>query len=144
MRCNSIKIISNRVAGTISYYMKNEMDEWIHVDRSSPLSRKEYTETSIYESAEKIIEVIDNTYNMGNRGVNLEMECSDDEFIYLSSLIEKNIVVLTFQVLKKRPQGNQSRPIRMQISENPVGMIKNRNISRSRKMNSYMAIKVLI
>ncbi len=89
MRCNSIKIISNHVARTVSYYIKNEADEWIHVDSASPLSRKEYTETSIYESAEKIIEVIDNIYNTGNRGVCIEMECTDDEFIYLSSLIEK-------------------------------------------------------
>lgn len=89
MQCNSIKIISNQVARTISYYIKNEADEWIHVDRSSPLSRKEYTETCIYESAEKIIEVIDDVYNMGNRGVYLEVESTDDEFIYLSSLIEK-------------------------------------------------------
>ena len=89
MRCNSIKIISNQVARTISYYMKNEADEWIHVDSASPLSRKEYTETSIYESAEKIIEVIDDIYNIGNRGVHLEIECTDDEFTYWSSLIEK-------------------------------------------------------
>lgn len=90
MQRNSIKIISNKRARTISYYIKNEADEWIHVDSSSPLSRKEYTETSIHESAEKIIEVIDDIYNTGNRGLNLEIECANDEFIYLSSKIEKN------------------------------------------------------
>nr|WP_304956071.1 hypothetical protein [uncultured Acetatifactor sp.] len=89
MRCNSIKMICNHGARTISYYIKNETDEWIHVDSSSPLSRKEYTQTSIYESAEKIIETIDEIYNTGNRGVDLEMECTNDEFMYLSSLIEK-------------------------------------------------------
>lgn len=89
MRCNSIKMICNQEARSISYYIKNETEEWIHVDSSSPLSRKEYTETSIYESAKKIIEAIDEIYNTGNRGVDLEVECTDDEFIYLSSLIEK-------------------------------------------------------
>lgn len=89
MRRNSIRIISNHAARTVSFYIKNEADEWVHVDSSSPLSRKEYTETSIYENAEKIIEIIDDIYNTGNRGVDLEMECTDDEFIYLSSLIEK-------------------------------------------------------
>ena len=89
MQRNSIRIISNHVARTVSFYIKNEADEWAHVDSSSPLSRKEYTETSIYENAEKIIEIIDEIYNTGNRGVDLEMECTDDEFIYLSSLIEK-------------------------------------------------------
>lgn len=89
MRRNSLKIISNHVARTVSYYIKNEADEWVSVDRSSPLSRKECTETSIYESAEKIIEIIDNIYNTGNRGVDLEMECTDNEFIHLSSLIKK-------------------------------------------------------
>lgn len=89
MRRNGMKIISNHVARTVSFYIKNEAGKWVHVDSSSPLSRKEYTETSIYESAEKIIEIIDDIYNTGNRGVDLEIECTDDEFIYLSSLIEK-------------------------------------------------------
>lgn len=90
MQRNSIKIISNQEAKTISYYIKNEFDEWIHVDNSSPLSRREYTETSMYESAEKVIEKIDEIYNTGNRGVDLEISCTNDEFIYLSSLIKEN------------------------------------------------------
>lgn len=89
MKHNNIKIISNLELKTISYYIKNEADEWIHIDRSSPLSRKEYTKASIYERAESILEVINDVYNTGNRGVDLELECSNDEFIYLSSLIKK-------------------------------------------------------
>lgn len=89
MQRNSIKIVSNQEAKTISYYIKNEAGEWIHVDNSSPLSRKEYTETSIYESAEKVIEIIDEIYNTGNRGVDLEISCTNDEFIYLSSLVKE-------------------------------------------------------
>lgn len=145
MQRNKIKIISNHVARSVSYYIKNEADEWIHVDRSSPLSRKEYTETSVYESAEKIIEVIDDIYNPGNRGVDLELECTNDEFIYLSSLIEKkygDANITSTQKEEARQLGPADSTKKMETSSN-VDKKENANIiCRQNKMQVAFAGKI--
>jgi len=69
--------------------MENENAEWIHAPNTSPLSRKEYTNASLYDNAEKIISVIADEYNTGNRGVDLELECSADEYLFMCSVLSK-------------------------------------------------------
>lgn len=109
MKRNSIRIISNQETRTVFYHIKNEADQWVHVDRSSPLSRKEYTETSFRESAEKIMKTIDDIYDTGNRGVDLEIKCTNDEFTYLSELIVKNYDNINILDTLKEPT-RQSEP----------------------------------
>lgn len=97
MKRNSVKIISNKALNTISYFMKNENGEWVHVDSASPLSKKEYTRASLKEIAEKIIDIIDDTYNVGNRGVDIEVECSDDEYKCLKNILQMKEMGISIQ-----------------------------------------------
>lgn len=77
--------------------MKNENGEWVPVDSASPLSKKEFTRASLKEISEKIIDIIDDTYNVGNRGVDIEAECSDDEYKYLQKIIQMKESAINIQ-----------------------------------------------
>ena len=100
MRRNSIKIIGNEAVNTISYYIKNENGEWVHVDSASPLAKREFTKATIKEIAEKIIETIDDVYNVGNRGVDIEVECSDEEFTYLRKALQGKELSIKIQEIE--------------------------------------------
>ena len=86
MKRNKVRIISNKATNTISYYFQNENMEWVLVDNSSPLSRKEYTEISFAENAKKILRVIEECYNIGDRGVDIVFEGAKDEYSVLCSM----------------------------------------------------------
>ena len=49
MKQNKIRIVCNPIANHISYYYKNELNEWMPFSDSSPLSRCFYTNTTINE-----------------------------------------------------------------------------------------------
>lgn len=90
MERNKIKIVSNKSLKMVSYYIQNEDLEWIPVDKSSPLSRKEYIEISLKDNAEKVIRTIDEIYNVGDRGVDIQFEGSDDEYTNICSVTSRN------------------------------------------------------
>lgn len=101
MKQNKIKIISNQAIGTLAYFVMNENEEWVHVDRASPLSKNEFTHASLFDKAEQIIEIIDDVYNVRDRGVEIELEGSDQEKHYINSVLKAKNVDLAIQVQKK-------------------------------------------
>lgn len=115
MKRNSVKIISNKALNTISYFMKNENGEWVHVDSASPLSKKEFTRASLNEIAESIIDIIDDVYNVVNRGVDIEVECSDDEYKCLQKIL-------------------QMKEISISIQEKRMSLIRSQQINYQKKM----------
>lgn len=91
MERNKIKIVSNKSLKMISYYIQNEDLEWVPVDKSSPLSRKEYTEVSLKDNAEIIIRKIDEIYNVGDRGIDIQLEGgSDDDCMHICSVVNNH------------------------------------------------------
>lgn len=88
MRHNKIKIISNQNMGLLAYRFMNENEEWVHIDSASQLSRNEYKYASLSNKSEEIIEIIDDVYNVGNRGVDIVLECSTEEYRYFNSILQ--------------------------------------------------------
>jgi nucleoside-triphosphatase THEP1 len=90
MKRNQIKIVSNSNIRGFSYFFQNEKGEWNPVTDSSPLSRDNYTTLPIRENADKILQVINDTYNPGNRGVDIYFEGSDKDFESLCIVASEN------------------------------------------------------
>ena len=86
---NRIKIVSNYSIPSISYFLQNENREWVRVSNSSKLSRREYTENSIIEKIFDILEVIEEIYNPGDRGVELSFEGTEEEYTVICDTIKK-------------------------------------------------------
>lgn len=86
MEQNRVKIENIRAGGTISYYFQNEKGEWMRVPNSSVLSRKEYRETTISESAEKILQAISDIYGYGGREIEILFEGSKQDLALLRSV----------------------------------------------------------
>lgn len=88
MAHNKIKIVSNN--STVFYYIQNEEMQWVRVSNSSELSRREYTHVCIKEKVFDILQIINDSYNPGNRGVDLYFEgCADEFYIICNALAEK-------------------------------------------------------
>ena len=76
---NKLKMVSNQSTQKNSFFFLNENGEWVTVDSASPLSRREYTEADIQEKIFQILQIIDEVYNTGNRGVDLIFEGAGEE-----------------------------------------------------------------
>ena len=63
---NKMRIVCNPIAKHISYYLKNEHDEWLILTGSSILSRNSYTCTTMKEKASEIAFRLDEIYNRNN------------------------------------------------------------------------------
>lgn len=79
MKRNCLKIVSNPANGTLAFYKKSK-DRWLLVPSTSDLSRKEYTETTIKEKASKIVAYINTVYNIGNQGVDIFFEGTQEDY----------------------------------------------------------------
>lgn len=84
---NRIKIVSNPIAKTLTFFLLNEKGKWCPVSNYSDLSRSKYTSSSIFETGEDIVSVIDRVYNTGRRGVDIRFEGPEDEYAYLQQCI---------------------------------------------------------
>lgn len=91
MANNKIRIVCNPLAKHISYYYKNEKNEWIIFSESSPLSRNYYTATTLQERAEEIVIKLDEIYNRKDKGMEIIFEGDEDSYCYLQRAIEKNL-----------------------------------------------------
>ncbi len=89
MARNKVKIVANQEAGTVAYYFQNEKAEWVPVSSASLLSKREYRYAAIAEKAQEILEAINETYNYGDRGVNVLFEGSNEDFQALQSAMMK-------------------------------------------------------
>ena len=90
MKPNQIKIVNNSKGKKLSYFFQNEKSEWNLVSNTSALSRKKYVSASISENAAEILQIINDTYNIGNRGVDIHFEGSVNDYNTLQSIIEEN------------------------------------------------------
>ena len=88
MKPNQIKIVSNSKGKKLSYFFQNEKSEWNLVSNTSALSRKKYVSASISENAAEILQIINDTYNIGNRGVDIHFEGSVKDYNTLQSIIQ--------------------------------------------------------
>ena len=84
---NKIKMISNN--NCIFYYFLNENGEWMRIPNSSVLSRKEYMQVVLQEKIRDILKAIADGYNMGNRGVDIFFEGTNQEYYIIQSTIEE-------------------------------------------------------
>lgn len=87
MKRNSIKIVSNPYTNKMQYYFKNEIGEWKILLEDSPLSRQHYTDTSMEESANEILEKIDEIYNRKNKGVDILFEGATNRYKCLQKAV---------------------------------------------------------
>jgi len=91
MKYNKLRVVCNPVAKHISYYYKNEANEWHIFSSSSPLSRSYYTDTRIEERADEIVVKLDEIYNRKNKGIDISFEGDEESYIALKSAIERNL-----------------------------------------------------
>lgn len=89
MKPNQIKIVSNNKGKKLSYFFQNEKSEWNLVSNTSALSRKKYASASISENATEILQIINDTYNVGNRGVNIFFDGNIKDYHTLQNIIEE-------------------------------------------------------
>jgi hypothetical protein len=89
MKHNRIKIKCNSQGSTLSYQFQNEQMIWVSVSQFSDLAKKEYTETSIRQSASSILNIIKMVYNPGSRGVIISFEGPERDYVYLRQVINK-------------------------------------------------------
>lgn len=87
---NRIKIVSNPTTKSLTFFLMNEKGKWCLVSNYSELSRSKFTASSIFDSGESIVAVIDRDYNTGGRGVDICFEGPEDEFIYLQQCVAKH------------------------------------------------------
>ncbi len=80
MKRNTLRIVCNPYTNQISYYFKNELDEWMVLSGNSPLSRQYYKNTTMQDRAESIVRKIDEIYNRKNRGIDILFEGTVDAF----------------------------------------------------------------
>lgn len=90
MKKNSIKIVCNPYTNKIQYYFKNEIGEWDVLLEDSPLSRQHYTDTSMKETANEILEKIDEIYNRKSKGVDIFFEGTTNSYNYLQEAIKRH------------------------------------------------------
>ncbi|MBE5869867.1 MAG: hypothetical protein E7294_01195 [Lachnospiraceae bacterium] len=89
MKRNVIKIVCNPYTDRVSYFFKNELDEWVIFSESSPLSRKYYTNTSLEQRSSDIVKKLDEVYNRKNKGLDIYYEGPDDGYFCLSKAIKE-------------------------------------------------------
>ena len=90
MRKNSLKIVCDLANKRLVYYFKNEFDEWMNIPSESPLSSSVYTNTTMRESAKRILETADRIYNRKNRGLEIVFEGNSDELLCLKNSIKSD------------------------------------------------------
>ncbi len=101
---NKIKIIFNEEKNTLGYLVLNDKFGWIGVPTSSKLSREEFTNISIEDGAERILDYISDTYAFGTTDqVEIILEGFSDEcnkFIKETKKYGKiNVVTKDFNIL---------------------------------------------
>lgn len=91
MQCNKIRVVCNPIAKHISYYYKNENNEWHIFSSSSPLSRSYYTDTTLDERADEIAVKLDEIYNRKNKGLDISFEGDIKSYSIFKNAIERNV-----------------------------------------------------
>lgn len=89
MKPNKIKIIQNSQTNTLSYQLQNEQMVWMPISNFSDLTKREYTKTSIQQSATEILSTIDMIYNIGSRGIKISFEGSDKDYQQLRKVVNE-------------------------------------------------------
>lgn len=87
---NAVRIVCDPVTGSISYFFRNEMGEWMVLTGSSPLSRRYYTRTTIEERHKDIVEKLDEIYNRKNKGLDIFFEGTSANYNFIAGAV-KNI-----------------------------------------------------
>lgn len=91
MKCNKVRVVCNPIAKHISYYYKNENNEWHIFSSSSPLSRSYYTDTTIEERADEIVIKLDEIYNRKNKGLEISFEGDEKSYTAFKNSIVRNV-----------------------------------------------------
>lgn len=85
---NALKIVCNPYNNEISYFFKNEKGVWTVLSSDSPLSRKYYTNTTLKDRGKEIVEIIDKIYNRNNKGLDILLEGTTQDYDYLKGAID--------------------------------------------------------
>ena len=86
---NAVRIVCNPDTGSISYFFRNEMGEWMVLTGSSPLSRRYYTRTTIEERHKDIVEKLDEIYNRKNKGLDIFFEGTSANYNFIAGAVKK-------------------------------------------------------
>lgn len=87
MKRNSIRVVCNPYSNKMSYYFKNELGEWEVLSGNSPLSRQFFTNTTITERGDQILQKIDEIYNRNNKGIDILFEGTSENYnLFLQSI----------------------------------------------------------
>lgn len=89
MKRNSIRVVCNPYLNKMSYYFKNEIGEWEVLSGNSPLSRQYFTNTTVTERCNQIVEKIDEIYNRKNKGVDILFEGTSENYKLLLQSLDK-------------------------------------------------------
>lgn len=87
---NKMRIVCNPIAKHISYYLKNEHDEWLILTGSSILSRNSYTCTTMKEKAFEIAFRLDEIYNRNNKGLDIIFEGDEESYKLFIEALSNN------------------------------------------------------
>jgi len=88
---NKMRIVCNPIAKHISYYLKNEHDEWLILTGSSILSRNTYTCTTMKEKASEIAYKLDEIYNRNNKGLDIIFEGDEENYKLFVKALDNNL-----------------------------------------------------
>lgn len=91
MKKNKIRVVCNPIAKHISFYYKNELNEWVIFSGSSPLSRNYYTNTTLEERGKEIVVKLDEIYNRKNKGLDISFEGDEKGFQLIARAIEETL-----------------------------------------------------
>ncbi len=84
---NALRINCDSNSCKIKYSFRNEDGNWIDLTSDSPLTRREFTNTTMKESSDKIIHRIEEVYNYRNKGLDIFFIGSNEELKYLKNSV---------------------------------------------------------
>lgn len=89
MNRNKVKIQCNPYSKKIAYYWwDGEEEDWKEVSTASQLSCEEYTNATIQNKVNDIIAEVNKSYNVGNVGLDIVFEGTDDDFNDVENVVE--------------------------------------------------------
>jgi len=101
MSRNLLKIVCNPGKEDLSYFFRNELNEWIELSSSSPLSRSYFKYTSMDQRGHEIVKKADEVYNRNNRGLDIIFEGDDTSFEFLKGAVNAFLYDRDVRCIKK-------------------------------------------
>lgn len=116
---NKMEIVCNPFQKRIDYYWYDKKQgEYIAVDpKESELAKSEYTKTAIQRKASEIIDVINNEYNVGNIGLEINFVGTKEDFDDLCRTIKLDYEKFNITCIKDKRYYNTAKEVMPKIKK---------------------------